>query len=100
MKKLVKGLTALLILGSFIFLNCENAEAAEVADLTANSAAIQEMARHHHFPPPPPPPPHHRHRHDFPHYDIWRDPPPPPPPHHRDRHDNKRGDKHRQPQRH
>ena len=56
MKTLVKGLTALLICGSFIFSSCENVEAAEVADLTTNSVETQELARRPHRPPSPPPP--------------------------------------------
>ena len=92
MKNFVKGLTALLIFGSFIIANCESVEAAEIADFTKNSIETQELARHPHYPPPPrhdddhwkyspprhghrheprplPPPPRHGHR-------------PPPPPHH------------------
>ncbi len=97
MKKIAKGLAALLICGSFAVFNCENVEAAEVADLTTDSAEIQEMA-HHRAPPPP--------RRPGPHRDDWRDPPPPrwadpppprwgdpPPPPHGDR------DRHRQPPR-
>ena len=79
MKTLVKGLTALLICGSMIGLNLENAEA---ADLTTNSVEIQELARHHHKPVPPPPRNRHHdiHRHPHHHDYFWVDPPPPPPP--------------------
>lgn len=84
MKTLVKGLIALLIFGAMIGLNLENAEA---ADLTTNSVAIQELARHHHKPvPPPPPPPRHHDKHKYRNhrdYDFfWMNPPPPPPHHH------------------
>lgn len=86
MKKFVKGLTALLIFGSFIVANFESAEAAEIADFTKNSIETQELARFS----PPPPPPRHRHRPPpSPHYnDHWGYPPPPhkhghrPPPRH------------------
>lgn len=88
MKKFVKGLTALLIFGSFIVANFESAEAAEIADFTKISIETQELARFS----PPPPPPRHRHGHrppPLPHYnDHWGYPPPPhkhghrPPPRH------------------
>ncbi len=90
MKTLVKGLTALLICGSFIFSSCENVEAAEVADLTTNSVETQELARNNHRPPSPPPPgrpgsrhkdpwDRHPHRPDFDDWDRPHYPPPPPP---------------------
>ena len=44
MKKFVKGLAALIICGSFIGLNLESAEA---ADLTENTIEIEEMARYY-----------------------------------------------------
>ena len=79
MKMLVKILTALIICGSFLALNCENVQAAEVADSLTNSTEIQESARHRRPPPPP-----HRHERSHPprHHDDFFPPPPPPPPNH------------------
>ena len=93
MKNFVKGLTALLIFGSFIIANCESAEAAEIADFTKNSIETQELARtlphppprhyddhwkyspprhgHRNEPRPLPPPPRHGHRPPPPHHHHW-----------------------------
>ena len=88
MKKLAKGLAALIICGAFMGLNFENVQAAE---LSTSSVETQEFARHHHNYPPPPPPRHHdRHGHNLRHYhDDWGFNPPPPPPHDRHRHQHR-----------
>jgi len=94
MKRILKGLTALIICGALNFGLTTDAQAAELES--------QEVSRHHHHRPPPhyEPPPRHGawgHRYPPPHYgdyyrghyrDDWhRTPPPPhrmpPPPRHR-----------------
>ncbi|MBQ7706075.1 MAG: hypothetical protein IJT73_11750 [Selenomonadaceae bacterium] len=79
MKPFVKILTALIICGSLLTLNCENVQAAEAADSLTNSIEIQESARHRR--PPPPPRHHDKYRSPRHHDDFFPPPPPPPPPH-------------------
>ena len=97
MKKILKGLTALLICGALNFGLTTDAQATEI-----NGTESKEFASHHRYDPPPrgdhwgrrPPPPRHGdYWDDFPppprHGDHWGDyqpprrghrPPPPPPP--------------------
>ena len=97
MKRILKGLTALMICGALNFGLTTDAQAAELdSSIDMSGIESQEVARHHHYPPPPDYGPPHRdgawgHRYPPPHYgEYWhghRDhrplPPPPPPPGHR-----------------
>ncbi len=86
MKKILKGLVALMICGALNFGLTNDAQAAEEnSSIDLNGSESQEISRRHHpdyYPPPPPredrwghrpPPP--------PHGDYWDNPPPPPPRH-------------------
>lgn len=88
MKTFVKGLAALMICGTLLGVNCDTAEASEVADLTTDSIETEDLARHNRFPPPPPPR-HDRHRHDNFGYNDYEPPPPPPPHYDRHRHEHR-----------